>query len=299
MRFFVILLSTLLLFSCEPANFWQKADIAKKEPLRLEPSLLEVEEKEGKVDVMSTFKAGDSSRIEFLIEKPESLENMILRRQSRSEIENMAEVLSARCYTKEEIKAFLGSGINDENVLVALRNTVALLKYGEETVSDTIKDIIPEFKHEEGESEEEKALIDAFNSFKETISEIIEDTIELVFSPLYSILDSPADPTWGDYVRCILAVDLLGGTMEGIEGLVDAVVESEVLSMDLSASTEEIEDMLIERGAEALTTGLRRIVSSLLSPLAVYNNIAYSYGDAIGMVSCDKLIEKITGGDQQ
>lgn len=299
MRFFVILLSTLLLFSCEPANFWQKADIAKKEPLRLEPSLLEVEEKEGKVDVMSTFKAGDSSRIEFLIKKPESLENMILRRQSRSEIENMAEVLSARCYTKEEIKAFLGSGINDENVRVALRNTVALLKYGEETVSDTIKDIIPEFKHEEGESEEEKALIDAFNSFKETISEIIEDTIELVFSPLYSILDSPADPTWGDYVRCILAVDLLGGTMEGIEGLVDAVVESEVLSMDLSASTEEIEDMLIERGAEALTTGLRRIVSSLLSPLAVYNNIAYSYGDAIGMVSCDKLIEKIVGGDQQ
>lgn len=299
MRFFVILLSTLLLFSCEPANFWQKADIAKKEPLRLEPSLLEVEEKEGKVDVMSTFKAGDSSRIEFLIDKPESLENMILRRQSRSEIENMAEVLSARCYTKEEIKAFLGSGISDENVLVALRNTVALLKYGEETVSDTIKDIIPEFKHEEGESEEEKALIDAFNSFKETISEIIEDTIELVFSPLYSILDSPKNPTWGDYVRCILAVDLLGGTMEGIEGLVDAVVESEVLSMDLSASTEEIEDMLIERGAEALTTGLRRIVSSLLSPLAVYNNIAYSYGDAIGMESCDKLIEKIAGGDQQ
>lgn len=299
MRFFVILLSTLLLFSCEPANFWQKADIAKKEPLRLEPSLLEVEEKEGKVDVMSTFKAGDSSRIEFLIDKPESLENMILRRQSRSEIENMAEVLSARCYTKEEIKAFLGSGINDENVLVALRNTVALLKYGEETVSDTIKDIIPEFKHEEGESEEEKALIDAFNSFKETISEIIEDTIELVFSPLYSILDSPKNPTWGDYVRCILAVDLLGGTMEGIEGLVDAVVESEVLSMDLSASTEEIENMLIERGAEALTTGLRRIVSSLLSPLAVYNNIAYSYGDTIGMVSCDKLIEKIAGGDQQ
>lgn len=299
MRLIVILLSTLLLFSCEPANFWQKTEIAKKEPLRLEPSLLEVEEKEGKVDVMSTFKAGDSSRIEFLIKKPEGLENMILRRQSRSEIENMAEVLSARCYTKEEIKAFLGSGINDENVLVALRNTVALLKYGEETVSDTIKDIIPEFKHEEGESEEEKALIDAFNSFKETISEIIEDTIELVFSPLYSILDSPADPTWGDYVRCILAVDLLGGTMEGIEGLVDAVVESEVLSMDLSASTEEIEDMLIERGAEALTTGLRRIVSSLLSPLAVYNNIAYSYGDAIGMVSCDKLIEKIVGGDQQ
>ncbi len=299
MRLIVILLSTLLLFSCEPANFWQKTDIAKKEPLRLEPSLLEVEEKKGKVDVMSTFKAGDSSRIEFLINKPESLENMILRRQSKSEIENMAEVLSARCYTTEEIKAFLGSGINDENVLVALRNTVALLKYGEETVSDTIKDIIPEFKHEEGESEEEKALIDAFNSFKETISEIIEDTIELVFSPLYSILDSPKNPTWGDYVRCILAVDLLGGTMEGIEGLVDAVVESEVLSMDLSASTEEIENMLIERGAEALTTGLRRIVSSLLSPLAVYNNIAYSYGDTIGMVSCDKLIEKIAGGDQQ
>ena len=298
MRFFVILLSTLLLFSCEPANFWQKADIAKKEPLRLEPSLLEVEEKGGKVDVMSTFKAGNSSRIEFLIKKPEGLENMILRRQSRSEIENMAEVLSARCYTKEEIKAFLGSGINDENVLVALRNTVALLKYGEETVSDTIKDIIPEFKHEEGESEEEKALIDAFNSFKETISEIIEDTIELVFSPLYSILDSPKNPTWGDYVRCILAVDLLGGTMEGIEGLVVAVDESEVLSIDLSASQKEIEDMLSKRGAEALTTGLRRIVSSLLSPLAVYNNIAYSYGDAIGMESCDKLIGKITGGAQ-
>ena len=209
MRFFVILLSTLLLFSCEPANFWQKADIAKKEPLRLEPSLLEVEEKEGKVDVMSTFKAGDSSRIEFLIEKPESLENMILRRQSRSEIENMAEVLSARCYTKEEIKAFLGSGINDENVLVALRNTVALLKYGEETVSDTIKDIIPEFKHEEGESEEEKALIDAFISLKENISGLIDGSITIIFSPLYSILGSSKNPTWGDYVRCILAVDLL------------------------------------------------------------------------------------------
>lgn len=87
--------------------------------------------------------------------------------------------------------------------------------------------------------------------------------------------------------------------MEGIEGLVVAVDESEVLSIDLSASQKEIEDMLSKRGAEALTTGLRRIVSSLLSPLAVYNNIAYSYGDAIGMESCDKLIEKITGGDQQ
>ena len=300
MRLIVILLSTLLLFSCEPANFWQKADIAKKEPLRLEPSLLEVEEKDGKVDVMSTFKAGDSSRIEFLIDKPESLENMILRRQSRSEIENMAEVLSARCYTKEEIKAFLGSGINDENVRVALRNTVTLLEHGESTVSSTLKGIIPDFEHKEGESEEEKALIDAFISLKETISGLIDDTIELVFSPLYFILDSSSDPTWGDYVRCILAVDLLGGTMEGIEGLVDAVVESEVLSMDLSdsESKDDIYDMLFDRGAEALTTGLRRIVSSLLSPLAVYNNIAYSYGDAIGMESCDKLIERIAGGAQ-
>ena len=298
MRLIVILLSTLLLFSCEPANFWQKADIAKKEPLRLEPSLLEVEEKGGKVDVMSTFKAGDSSRIEFLIDKPESLENMILRRQSRSEIENMAEVLSARCYTKEEIKAFLGSGINDENVLVALRNTVALLESGKDTVSSTLEGIIPEFKHEEGESEEEKALIDAFNSFRKTISELIKETIEIVFSPLYSILGSTKNPTWGDYVRCILAVDLLGGTMEGIEGLVGAVDESEVLSMDLSASTEKIKETLYDRGAEALTTGLRRIVSSLLSPLAVYNNIAYGYGDAIRMESCDKLIEKIAGGAQ-
>ena len=296
MRLIVILLSTLLLFSCEPANFWQKADIAKKEPLRLEPSLLEVEEKEGKVDVMSTFKAGDSSRIEFLIKKPEGLENMILRRQSRSEIENMAEVLSARCYTKEEVKAFLRSGINDENVLVALRNTVALLEHGKSTVSSTLNEIIPKFEHREGESEEEKALIDAFISLRATL---IEDTIVLVFSPLDSILDPTKNPTWGDYVRCILAVDLLGGTMEGIEGLVVAVDESEVLSIDLSASTKVIEKMLYERGAEALTTGLRRIVSSLLSPLAVYNNIAYSYGDAIGMKSCDKLIEKIVGGDQQ
>ena len=88
--------------------------------------------------------------------------------------------------------------------------------------------------------------------------------------------------------------------MEGIEGLVDAVDESEVLSIDLSApkSEDEIKDMLSKRGAEALTTGLRRIVSSLLSPLAVYNNIAYSYGDAIRMESCDKLIEKIAGGAQ-
>ena len=71
--------------------------------------------------------------------------------------------------------------------------------------------------------------------------------------------------------------------------------------MDLSdpESKDDIYDMLFDRGAEALTTGLRRIVSSLLSPLAVYNNIAYSYGDAIGMESCDKLIGKITGGDQQ
>ena len=298
MRFFVILLSTLLLFSCEPANFWQKADIAKKEPLRLEPSLLEVEEKGGKVDVMSTFKAGDSSRIEFLIDKPESLENMILRRQSRSEIENMAEVLSARCYTKEEIKAFLGSGINDENVRVALRNTVTLLEHGESTVSSTLKEIIPDFEHKEGESEEEKALIDAFISLRDNIKTLINETIELVFSPLYSILGSQKNPTWGDYVRCILAVDLLGGTMEGIEGLVDAVDESEVLSIDLSASKDEIEKKLFDRGAEALTTGLRRIVSSLLSPLAVYNNIAYSYGDAIRMESCDKLIEKIAGGAQ-
>ena len=300
MRLIVILLSTLLLFSCEPANFWQKADIAKKEPLRLEPSLLEVEEKKGKVDVMSTFKAGDSSRIEFLIEKPESLENMILRRQSRSEIENMAEVLSARCYTKEEIKAFLGSGINDENVRVALRNTVTLLEHGESTVSSTLKEIIPDFEHKEGESEEEKALIDAFISLRDNIKTLINETIELVFSPLYSILGSPKNPTWGDYVRCILAVDLLGGTMEGIEGLVDAVDESEVLSIDPSASKseDEIKDMLSKRGAEALTTGLRRIVSSLLSPLAVYNNIAYSYGNAIGMESCDKLIERIAGGAQ-
>ena len=297
MRFFVILLSTLLLFSCEPANFWQKTEIAKKEPLRLEPSLLEVEEKGGKVDVMSAFKAGDSSRIEFLIDKPESLENMILRRQSRSEIENMAEVLSARCYTKEEVKAFLRSGINDENVLVALRNTVALLEHGKSTVSSTLNEIIPKFEHREGESEEEKALIDAFISLRATL---IEDTIVLVFSPLDSILDPTKNPTWGDYVRCILAVDLLGGTMEGIEGLVDAVDESEVLSIDLSApkSEDEIKDMLSKRGAEALTTGLRRIVSSLLSPLAVYNNIAYSYGDAIHMESCDKLIERIAGGAQ-
>ena len=167
---------------------------------------------------------------------------------------------------------------------------MAIIKHGE----STLKDIIPDFEHKEGESEEEKALLDAFNFLKK----IIEDTIGLVFSPLYSILGSTKNPTWGDYVRCILAVDLLGGTMEGIEGLVVAVDESEVLSIDLSDSKDEIEKKLFDRGAEALTTGLRRIVSSLLSPLAVYNNIAYSYGDAIRMESCDKLIEKIAGGAQ-
>ena len=266
--------------------------------MTISPKTGGAEEKEGKVDVVKSFVGDRDSSIAFSIDKPDTFIGSILYPQTKEEAEAMAQTLNAKCFSQEKIKEFLSTSIEDEELVKAMKNTVFLLDSGRTTIIDGIVGFLPEFDADSVD-EKTKEIINYYNSLRKSISRYCDDFISGLFDPLLSILSTSSTPTWGEYIKCQLMINLFSGVLEGMEKIV-----SEAVSL---LSSEELKDYVFDLDSEALEENLKKVgvaslmnivdgvVSSVLSPIAVYNSISYSYGKDIGLMSVSDIMSQLMG----
>ncbi|MGN1177683.1 MAG: hypothetical protein ACI4SI_01430, partial [Candidatus Ornithospirochaeta sp.] len=163
---------------------------------------------------------------------------------------------------------------------------------------------LPEFPPATEESSKEyKEILEYYNSFKGDVSSYCEKVIRGLFDPLFKLLSSSETPTWGEYIKCQLMINLLSGVLEGMERTVEEVFEvlsSEemmdvVFNLGNKEEIEELQNKLMEVGIDSLLDAVNSLVSSVLPPLAVYNSISYKYGNDIDLMSLSQLLEKLEG----
>lgn len=300
--FFILII--ILSVSCSPENIWQKAGLAEPEPISISSKTgdADISEDDNKVDVVKSFVGDRDSAIAFSIDKPEDFNGSILYPQSKKEAESMAQVLNAKCFGKEKVIEYLSSEIDDRDLVGAMKNTVFLLNQGRTTIIDFIVGFLPEFDAESAD-EDTKEIIKYYNSLRDSISKYCDDFISGLFDPLLSILSTSSNPTWGEYIKCQLMINLLSGVLEGMEKTVSEAVSllsSEelndyVFNLDETADKKELEENLEKVGVVALLNIVDGVVSSVLSPIAVYNSISYSYGKDIGLMSVSDIMSQLMG----
>ena len=304
MKVFVFVLIIILSVSCSPENLWQKAGFAKPEPISISSKTgsADISEDGDKVDVVKSFVGDRDSAIAFSIDKPSDFNGCILYPQSKNEAESMAQVLNAKCFGKEKVIEYLSSEIDDRDLVGAMKNTVFLLNKGKTKIIDCIKDFLPEFD-EESADEETKEIIKYYNSLRDSISQYCDDIISGLFNPLLNILSTSSTPTWGEYIKCQLMINLFSGVLEGMEKTVSEAVsllsseelKDYVFDLDETADSEALEENLKKVGVASLMNIADGVVSSVLSPIAVYNSISYSYGKDIGLISVSDILSQLMG----
>ena len=302
MKVLAFILSLFLLVSCSPENLWQKAGVVAPKPMTISPKTGGAEEKEGKVDVVRSFIGDRNSSIAFSIDKPDAFNGSILYPQSKEEAEAMAQTLNAKCFGQEKIKEFLSTSIEDEELVKAMKNTVFLLDSGRTTIIDGIVGFLPVFDVDSADEKTEE-IIKYYNSLRDSISQYCDDIISGLFNPLLNILSTSSTPTWGEYIKCQLMINLFSGVLEGMEKTVSEAVSllsSEelndyVFNLDETADKKELEENLEKVGVVALLNIVDGVVSSVLSPIAVYNSISYSYGKDIGLMSVSDIMSQLMG----
>lgn len=302
--FIVTILSVLLLVSCSPVNLWQKAGLASPEPITIKGKTgsagLTDEEK---VDVVRSFVGDRDSYITFSIDKPSSFTGSVLYPQRKEEAEAMAQMLNAKCYDKDSVKKFLASEIENEELVAAMKNTVSLLQEGKATIINGIVGFLPDFSITEDTDETIKPIIEYYDSIKKNISDYCDDMVSALFDPLTDLLSSSDTPTWGEYVKCQLMINVFSGVLESMDTIVDGVMNAltseELIDAVFDLSKKEAQDNLSSKlmnvGVSALLDIANGVVSSVISPLAVYNSISYSYGEDIGLMPLTDIINQMLG----
>lgn len=302
--FIVTILSVLLLVSCSPVNLWQKAGLASPEPITIKGKTgsagLTDEEK---VDVVRSFVGDRDSYITFSIDKPSSFTGSVLYPQRKEEAEAMAQMLNAKCYDKDSVKKFLASEIENEELVAAMKNTVSLLQEGKATIINGIVGFLPDFSITEDTDETIKPIIEYYDSIKKNISDYCKYMVSAMFDPLTDLLASSDAPTWGEYVKCQLMINVFSGVLGSMDAIVDGVMNTltseeftdAVFDLSEKEAQENLSSKLMKVGVSALLDIANGVVSSVISPLAVYNSISYSYGEDIGLMPITDIINQMLG----
>lgn len=284
-----------LLSSCELSNVYQKLGIAQKESLRITPAVTKAEIEEGKTDIVRGM-LGNDLFIQCNVSVPQDFSGYILRSQTKEELEALTIMINAKCYTDEEIAAFLNEKLSDEESILALKGMAALLKDSKDKIVNSIKELLPIASLEGELSDSEKNLREQYNKLVESINTLLDEAAEKLFNPIIDMLDSDS-LTNGDLIRCQLTVNLLDGLISSINDICVYVVEqtssisfenidiSNITSTQLDQMVAEIERKLEETAKVSISVLLRH----LLSPIACLDRITFNNEDEVGLPSFDTI----------
>ena len=274
---------------------YQKLGIAQKESLRITPAVTKSEIVDGKTDIVRGM-LGNDLFIQCNVSVPQDFSGYILRSQTKEELEALTIMINAKCYTDEEIDAFLNEKLSDEESILALKGMAALLKDSKDKIVNSIKELLPIASLEGELSDSEKNLREQYNKLVDSINKLLDEATGKLFNPIIDMLDSDS-LTNGDLIRCQLTVNLLDGLISSINDICVYVVEqtssisfenidiSNITSTQLDQMVAEIERELEETAKVSISVLLRH----LLSPIACLDRITFNNEDEVGLPSFDTI----------
>ena len=274
---------------------YQKLGIAQKESLRITPAVTKSEIVDGKTDIVRGM-LGNDLFIQCNVSVPQDFSGYMLRSQTKEELEALTIMINAKCYTDEEIDAFLNEKLSDEESILALKGMAALLKDSKDKIVNSIKELLPIASLEGELSDSEKKLREQYNKLVDSINKLLDEAAEKLFNPIIDMLDSDS-LTNGDLIRCQLTVNLLDGLISSINDICVYVVEqtssisfenidiSNITSTQLDQMVAEIERELEETAKVSISVLLRH----LLSPIACLDRITFNNEDEVGLPSFDTI----------
>ena len=274
---------------------YQKLGIAQKKSLRITPAVTKSEIVDGKTDIVRGM-LGNDLFIQCNVSVPQDFSGYMLRSQTKEELEALTIMINAKCYTDEEIDAFLNEKLSDEESILALKGMAALLKDSKDKIVNSIKELLPIASLEGELSDSEKNLREQYNKLVDSINKLLDEAAEKLFNPIIDMLDSDS-LTNGDLIRCQLTVNLLDGLISSINDICVYVVEqtssisfenidiSNITSTQLDQMVAEIERKLEETAKVSISVLLRH----LLSPIACLDRITFNNEDEVGLPSFDTI----------
>ena len=274
---------------------YQKLGIAQKKSLRITPAVTKSEIVDGKTDIVRGM-LGNDLFIQCNVSVPQDFSGYILRSQTKEELEALTIMINAKCYTDEEIDAFLNEKLSDEESILALKGMAALLKDSKDKIVNSIKELLPIASLEGELSDSEKNLREQYNKLVDSINKLLDEAAEKLFNPIIDMLDSDS-LTNGDLIRCQLTVNLLDGLISSINDICVYVVKqtssisfenidiSNITTAQLDQMVAEIERELEETAKVSISVLLRH----LLSPIACLDRITFNNEDEVGLPSFDTI----------
>ena len=274
---------------------YQKLGIAQKKSLRITPAVTKSEIVDGKTDIVRGM-LGNDLFIQCNVSVPQDFSGYMLRSQTKEELEALTIMINAKCYTDEEIDAFLNEKLSDEESILALKGMAALLKDSKDKIVNSIKELLPIASLEGELSDSEKNLREQYNKLVDSINKLLDEAAEKLFNPIINMLNSES-LTNGDLIRCQLTVNLLDGLISSINDICVYVVKqtssisfenidiSNITSTQLDQMVAEIERELEETAKVSISVLLRH----LLSPIACLDRITFNNEDEVGLPSFDTI----------
>lgn len=274
---------------------YQKLGIAQKKSLRITPAVTKAEIVDGKTDIVRGM-LGNDLFIQCNVSVPQDFSGYMLRSQTKEELEALTIMINAKCYTDEEIDAFLNEKLSDEESILALKGMAAILRDSKDKIVSSIKALLPIASLDSELSDSEKKLREQYNKLVESINTLLDEAAEKLFNPIIDMLDSES-LTNGDLIRCQLTVNLIDGLISSINDICVYVVKqtssisfenidiSNITTAQLDQMVAEIERELEETAKVSISVLLRH----LLSPIACLDRITFNNEDEVGLPSFDTI----------
>lgn len=273
-KLLIILVTALILTSCQLDNVYQKMGLVKPQALDVSLSVGISKVNDNKIDFVKEL-LGEGHVVSFTIDKPEGFSGYILRSQSKEELEKLTNMINAKCYSKEELDAFLNSKVTDTNTIKAVNGIAKVLESSKTNITKLINDFFPTVSGEE-----------QYNSMVDALRSTSEDVVDNLFDPVINMFNKEGGITNADYIKCQLTIDFIDGVFASIDEVYKSL-ESDSIELNNRAyiSSEVIK--------EVADVAVGSLISNLITPLACMDRIAFGNEETIGLPSFDSILNAL------
>ncbi|MDY5057731.1 MAG: hypothetical protein SPE84_10275, partial [Bullifex sp.] len=279
-------------------NVWQKTGLAEKKPLELNAYVYEHEGESDSVDAVRAI-LGDDHAISYSVTVEDSFTGKVLRSLDDKELEALTATIKAKCYSDDEIRAFLSAPLTDETIIYAMKGTAELFKELAKEMTLAVTSCLPEMDISPDASDAEKEFGQFWNDLVGKVKAYVESQIEGFFNPVISFLSADT-LTNADYITCQLTVNLVDGLLSSIEDVFTAASAelSNSRSIDLKTveGRTEIGNTIQKAGVSVAMDAVSSVCHNLLTTVACMDQITNIYGHEVRLPSISTLLEAITGG---
>ena len=297
-KMIVTCLSLILLFSCSLDNVWQKTGLAEKKPLELNAYVYEHEGDGNSVDMVRAI-LGDGHEISLSVDVSDDFTGKVLRSLDDKELEALTATVKAKCYSDDEIRAFLNAPLTDETIIASMKGAAELFEKLKKDITQAVTSCLPKMDISPDASDAEKEFGQFWNDIVGEVKEYLESPINDFFAPVTAFLSADT-LTNADYITCQLTVNLVDGLLSSIEDVFttasDELSKSRKFDLKSEAGRTEIGNTIQKAGASVAMDAVSSVCHNLLTTVACMDQITNIYGHEVRLPSISTLLEAITGG---